>query len=385
MKSERRIGQRDRGGKLADGSELFPSTDPGHVSVYHAQELLEKMGSVGASDLILTAGAPPQFRIHGQLKAMHSVSLRPADTAQLAQEVLNPQQSSRLRQQRSVDFSLGAEGVGRFRFNVYYQRGSVTLAIRRIPFVIPDFATLGLPETVKAFASRPHGLVLITGPTGSGKSTTLASIVNFVSQRRSVHIVCIEDPIEYVHRHGKSIVDQREVREDTRSFAEALRSVFRQSPDIILIGEMRDLETIRLALVLAETGHLILGTLHTQDTTNAVNRIVSVFPPDEQQQIFAQLSMVLVGVVAQILLPAADGSKLVLACEVLRMNNAIRNLIRERKTQQIYSVIQTGKDEGMVTLNESLRDLCRAKVILPDLALERSPDPKELRFMLEQS
>lgn len=287
-----------------------------------------------------------------------------------------------LRRNKNLDLSKGFEGLCRFRFNIYYQRDSVAIAVRAIPFEIPRFETLGLPTIVRDFAMKPHGLVLITGPAGSGKSTTLAAMIEYINTHRRVHVVCIEDPIEYLHHHGKSVVDQREIGEDVHTFADALRSVFRQSPDVIMVGEMRDLETMQLALSLAETGHLILATLHTQDTTHAINRVVDIFPAAQQQQIYTQLSLVLVGVVSQQLLPTLDGTRRVMACEVMNVNQAIRNLIREMQIQQIYSVVQTGRTDGMITMNDSLKALVDSRAIDRELALSRSPRPKELERQL---
>jgi len=296
----------------------------------------------------------------------------------MALHVLGEERMAQLAAQRSLDISKGVEGLSRFRFNFFYQRDAIAAAIRAIPFAIPPFEELGLPPIVREFAMRPHGLVLITGPAGMGKSTTLAAMLDHINQHRRVHVVCIEDPIEYLHHHKQSVIEQREIGTDALSFTDALRSVFRQSPDVIMVGEMRDLETMQLALSLAETGHLILATLHTQDTTHAVNRIVDVFPPAQQQQVYTQLSMVLVGVVSQLLIFTRDGSRRVPACEVLNVNHAIRNLIREQQVQQIYSVIQTGKSEGMTTMNDSLRELCTCGLIDATVALSRSPRPKEL-------
>ncbi len=287
-----------------------------------------------------------------------------------------------LQARKSADFSKGYEGLCRFRFNFFYQRDSIAVAIRAIPFSIPPFNELGLPEIVKDFALRPNGLVLITGPAGSGKSTTLATMLDYINRTRRVHVVCIEDPIEYLHQHNQSVINQREIGEDAHSFSDALRSVFRQSPDVIMVGEMRDLETMQLVLSLAETGHLILATLHTQDTTHAINRIVDVFPPAQQQQIYTQLAMVLVGVVSQQLLITSDGQRRALACEVMNVNNAIRNLIREVQIQQVYSVIQTGRADGMITMNDSLKELCDTGLIDISTAMSRSPRPKELARML---
>ena len=346
------------------------------------EELLGKVSSSGGSDLILTSGAPPKLKILG---VMHSVGDQPLgedETRTLGLSVLNEAQRAILEEKRSVDLSKGFPGLNRFRFNVFYQRGTIALVARLIPYRIPSFAELGLPPIVQQFALCPHGLVLVTGPAGSGKSTTLAAMIEYINRNRSLHVVCLEDPIEYLHAHGKCLIEQREIYDDAPSFAVALQAVFRQSPDVIMVGEMRDLETMQLALTLAETGHLIFGTLHTQDTTHAINRIVDIFPPAHQQQVYTQLSMVLSGIVSQALLLTTDQSRRVLACEVLHVNNAIGNLIRERQLQQIYSVIQTGKSEGMMTMNESLRRLVAEGKIDQDVALERSPRPRELARML---
>jgi twitching motility protein PilT len=338
-----------------------------------------------ASDLLLSCGTAPQFRIAGFLEPVGSDPLKPADTLAYARELLTDAQFEALERTRTCDTSSYVSDISRFRVNVFYQRGSIALALRIIPFEIPPFESLGAPQIAKDFATRPHGLVLMTGPAGSGKSTTLAAMLNHVNATRNVHIVTIEDPIEYVHTHNRSVVDQREVRSDAHSFKEALRSVFRQSPDVIMVGEMRDLETISLAITLAETGHLILGTLHTQDTTHAISRMIDVFPTDQQQQIYTQLSMALQGVIAQLLVPKADGSGRVLCCEVLNVDSAIRNLIREAQVQQIYSVIQTGRAKGMVTMNDSLAELYFGGVIEKEAALEKSPRPAELLKIFSQN
>jgi len=338
-----------------------------------------------ASDLLITVGAVPQLRIHGILgpAAVGHPVMDGAVIERIAYHVLGDQRMGILQARKSVDFSKGYEGLSRFRFNFYYQRDSIAIAIRVIPFKIPPFEELGLPEVVKDFALRPHGLVLITGAAGSGKSTTQAAMLDYINENRRLHMVCLEDPIEYLHRHKLSVIDQREIGEDAHSFAEALHSVFRQSPDVIMVGEMRDLETIQLVLSLAETGHLIMGTLHTQDTTHAINRIVDVFPPAQQQQIYTQLSMVLVGIVSQQLLITRDATRRVMACEIMNVNQAIRNMIREMQVQQLYSAVQTGKSEGMMTMNDSLRDLYLKGVIDMGTAMSRSPRPKELARMVE--
>lgn len=350
--------------------------------VWTMDELFREMVRRKASDLILTVGAPPQFRVNCTLVSMPCEPLDAHATRRLAFSLLNEVQIQELERQQSCDFSTGVEALSRFRIHIYRQRDSYALAARFIPLEIPDFETLGIPPIAREFVTRPHGLLLVTGPAGSGKSTTLACLIDLINHTRHAHIVCIEDPIEYMHRHQRSVVDQREVHRDTPSFEEALRAVFRESPDVIMVGELRDLETIRLALTLAETGHLILATLHTQDTTHAVHRIVDVFPPDQQQQINTQLSLVLLGVLSQQLLPSADNRRLVLASEILNVNGAIRNLIRERQIQQIYSVIQTSQNEGMTTMTDSLFHLCESGRITPEVAIRRSPRPKELAKML---
>lgn len=341
-------------------------------------DLVAWMKERNASDLLLTSGSAPQFRINGFFEPVGTDVLTPDDTLRMAKSILSDSQFATLQEMRSCDTANYVENVARFRANVYYQRGSVAIAIRLVPFEIPAFGDLGLPDIALDFAMRPHGLVLLTGPAGSGKSTTLAAMIDHINKTRNLHVVTIEDPIEYVHSHHRSVVDQREVGSDALSFAEALRSVFRQSPDVIMVGEMRDLETISLALTLAETGHLILGTLHTQDSTHAVNRIIDVFPTNQQQQIYTQLSMALQGVLAQLLLPKEDDSGRVLACEVLNVDSAVRNLIREKQVQQIYSVIQAGRSKGMVTMNDSLAELYYGGVISKDVALDRSARPAEL-------
>lgn len=347
------------------------------------QEILAQMSEAGASDLILTTEAPPQLRVLGSLRPLGERLLTPEDTERLVISLMNEDQARLFRQQRTLDFSHGFPGLGRFRFNAYYQRDAMGLVARLIPSKIPSFTELGLPEVIKDFALRPHGLVLITGPAGSGKSTTMAAMIDYMNTHRHWHVVCIEDPIEYVHANRNSVVDQREIGEDARSFSEALRSVFRQSPDVIMIGEMRDLETMQLALTLAETGHLILATLHTQDTVHSIHRIVDTFPPAHQQQIYTQLSMVLSGVICQSLIVSADKKRRVLAYEVMNVNAAIRNQIREMQVQQIYAVLQTSRAEHMITMNDSLRSLCAAGALDPAVAMTRSPRPKELARMLE--
>lgn len=336
-----------------------------------------------ASDLLLTVNAPPQLRINGLLQPLDLEPLSSKDIEQIMWEILNERQKLVLESYKTLDFSVDFPGISKFRINAYYQRGHLALAARIIPDRIPSPEELGLPKVVEEFADRCSGLFLVTGPAGSGKSTTLASMIDRINNNRRAHIITIEDPIEYEHHHLLSVVDQREIGSDAESFKSALRSIFRQSPDVIMVGELRDLETIHLALTLAETGHLILGTLHTQDTTHAISRIVDVFPSDQQQQIYFQLSQVLIGVMAQQLMLTQDHSKRVLACEVMRVNSGIRNLIREMKVEQIYSMVQAGRKEGMMTMNESLHELLELDLIHVQSALNRTVKPKELLRLIE--
>lgn len=297
--------------------------------------------------------------------------------------MLSERQQILLETYKSVDFSREFEGSAKFRFNVYYQRGSLAVAGRIIPDEIPTFTELGLPGILKEFADRPSGLFLVTGPAGSGKSTTLAVMMHYINSCKRLHLITLEDPIEYEHHHIKGLVDQREIGTDVDSFSEALKAVTRQSPDVIMVGELRDLESIALALTIAETGHLVLATLHTRDAVHAISRIVDVFPSGQQEQIYVQLSQVLIGVAAQQLILSQDESKLVLACEIMRVNSGIQNLIREKKVEQIYSMIQAGRGEGMVTMNESLRELVSLDLIDPDTALAKTTRPKELVQLMD--
>ncbi len=350
---------------------------------HELRKLLQLMYDLQASDLLLTVGSPPKLRVNGVLESVDTDILDPHHTRHLAYSVLDGSEVERLEAQRHLDFSREVEDLARFRFNIFYQKDAISVVARLIPFIIPGFDELGVPDVVRDFAMRPHGLVLVTGPAGSGKSTTQAAMIDYINRTKGVHIICLEDPIEYLHQHRLGLVAQREIGTDARNFTEALRCVFRQTPDVIMIGEMRDLETMELALTLSETGHLILGTLHTQDTTHSITRVVDMFPANQQEQVYAQLSMVLQGVISQQLLPSQDGARRVLACEVLNVNHAVRNLIREGEVQQVYSVIQTGRNEGMMTMNESLLHLCSLSMISQEVALRRSPRPKELMKMLE--
>ncbi|HMP75840.1 MAG TPA: PilT/PilU family type 4a pilus ATPase [Kiritimatiellia bacterium] len=347
------------------------------------ENILAEMDRLGASDVIVTAGTPPQLRVLGSLQPMGDAPLTAADTERICLSMLTPEQATELRTNRSLDLSRSFPNLPRFRFNLFHQRDAMGLVARLIASRIPSFDELGLPPVIRDMALRPHGLILVTGPAGSGKSTTLAAMIDYVNERRGSHIVCIEDPIEFLHHHKRSVVEQREVGQDAHSFSGALRDVFRQSPDIIMIGEMRDLETMQLALTLAETGHLILATLHTQDTVHAINRMVDVFPPAQQQQVYTQLSMVLSAVITQALLVSSDGRRRLLAYEVMNVTPAIRNLIREMQLQQIHAVIQTGRADHMITMNDTLKQLVQDGHITSDVAMARSPRPKELARMLE--
>ncbi|GBD39273.1 Twitching mobility protein [bacterium HR37] len=349
------------------------------VSIY---DLLKLTVEKDASDLHITAGSPPVLRIDGKLVPVDYPPLTPAETKELCYSVLTDMQRKVFEENLELDFSFGIKDLGRFRGNIYRQRGSIAGAFRLIPHKIRTLQELGLPPVVSQLVRKPRGLILVTGPTGSGKTTTLAAMIQQINEERHEHIVTIEDPIEYVFKHKNCIVNQREVGSDTKSFANALRSVLREDPDVILIGEMRDLETIKIALVLAETGHLTLATLHTNTAIQTINRIIDVFPPHEQSQVRAQLSFVLEGIICQTLIPRIGGGR-VLAVEVLVPNPAIRNLIREDKIHQIYSQQQLGQEKWqMQTLNQSLADLYLKKLITYEDAISKSQEPEELKRML---
>ena len=346
-------------------------------------ELLQILVERDASDLHITTGTHPQIRVAGRLVPLTEFEiLTPPETQRLAYSVLNDAQKQRFEEQHELDLSFGIPDLARFRCNVYRQRGAVGAAIRVIPYQIRPFEELGLPKVVQELAERPKGLVLVTGPTGSGKSTTLAAMIDKINAERNEHIVTIEDPIEFLHSHKKCLVNQREIRADTNSFQDALRVIFRQDPDVVLIGEMRDLETIAAAITIAETGHLTFGTLHTNSCAQTINRIIDVFPTGQQSQVRTQLSLVLEGVLSQTLVPKIGGGR-VMAVEIMVATPAIRNLIREEKVHQIYSALQAGSKYGMQTMNQSLADLIRRRAITWEDGLKRSTLPDELEQLLQ--
>jgi twitching motility protein PilT len=347
-------------------------------------ELLKKMTEMGGSDLHLATGAPPHVRVDGRLRPLREFPpLTPEDTRRLAYSVLTADQKQHLEDQLELDFSFGIGGLARFRGNCFNQRGTVGAVFRGIPFRVRSFDDLGLPAVLKTFCRKARGLILVTGATGSGKSTSLAAMIDQINCERQAHILTIEDPIEFLHDHRNCLVNQREVHSDTRSFAVALRAALRQDPDVVLLGELRDLETMEAALSIAETGHLTLGTLHTRSAASTVHRVIDVFPVHQQSQIRAQLALVLEGIVCQALLPRATGSGRALAMEVMVPNAAIRNLIREDKVHQLESAMQMGREKfGMQTFNQSLAALVLSGQIERRPALETSTNPDELRQML---
>jgi twitching motility protein PilT len=334
------------------------------------EQILRSAFQLNASDIHLTVGVPPIFRINGELKSYGKDKLTGNDTKEMAQEIMPKDLWDSFKEIGEQDFSFGIPGVSRFRVNCYHQRGNISIAIRTVPTQLPTLEDLKLPDVIKTITKKPQGLVLVTGPTGSGKSTTLAAMISHMNQNTSKHIITLEDPIEYLHEHSKSIIDQREVGSDTHSFANGLRAALRQDPDVILVGEMRDLDTISIAITAAETGHLVFGTLHTQSAPSTVDRIIDVFPPSQQEQIRVQLASVLVGIVSQRLFPTADGTGRRAATEVLINNPAIANLIRNEKVHQIVNVMQTSKSFGMHTLQMDIQRLLNTGVITRQDAME---------------
>ena len=348
-------------------------------------ELLRRMAECEASDLHLTAGSEPVIRVRGQLERLDGTEkLTPDLVRDLVYRMLSTEQQKLLETRRSVDLSYSLPTVARFRVNVFFQRATLGAAFRMIPTQIKSLDELGLPPHLSTLAEQPRGLVLVTGPTGSGKSTTLATLIDQINRTRHEHILTIEDPIEFLHWHRSCIVNQREVGPDTPSFADALRSALRQDPDVVLVGEMRDLETIATALTAAETGHLVFATLHTQSAPQTIDRIIDVFPAEQQDQVRMQLAGTLQGIVTQNLVPTADGRGRIAALEILIPDDAVRNLIRQGKIEQIYSVIQTGTARGMQTMEQALADLVLRKVITRELAINRSSRPDQLESLLER-
>ena len=348
-------------------------------------DLLKKMLELGGSDLHISTNSPPQVRVHGHLQPLDLPMLTPSETKQLAYSVLTDAQKHRFEEHLELDFSFGLKGLARFRGNLFNQRGATGAVFRVIPFEIRSFQQLNLPPVVSKLCDKPRGLILVTGPTGSGKSTTLAAMIDKINTERHDHIITIEDPIEFVHQNKNCLVNQREVHSDTKSFSDALRAALREDPDVVLIGEMRDLETIESALRIAETGHLTFGTLHTNSAASTINRVIDVFPSHQQSQIRAQLSLVLEGVLCQSLLAKIGGQGRACAMEILVPNAAVRNLIREDKIHQIYSAMQSGQDKyGMQTFNQSLASLYFSKQISLETALIRSSMPDELQDMINR-
>jgi twitching motility protein PilT len=345
--------------------------------------VLTRMTEMKASDVHLTAGFQPAVRVRGRIVGLEDFPILAAqDTREIVYSVLNDSQRKRFENERQLDFAYAVPGVGRYRVNCFFQRGSISAAFRHIPHEIHSLETLGLPKVLQSFCRKPRGFVLVTGPTGSGKSTTLASMVDLINAEREEHILTIEDPIEFLHRHKKCIVNQREIGPDATDFSQALKAALREDPDVILVGEMRDLETISTALTAAETGHLVFATLHTQSTAQTVDRIIDVFPPHQQQQVRMQLSIALQGIVTQQLVPTSDGTGRAVASEVLVPTPAIRNLIREGKTHQIYQALQTSGSVGMQTMDSNLAQLVRQGLINRSMANQRASVPEELGRLL---
>ena len=341
-------------------------------------ELFLLMHERGASDLHLTVGSPPMVRLHGEMEALEYEKLRPDTVQQVVYSILTDEQKEKFERDNELDLSFGVEGVGRVRMNVFKQRGAVASVMRQIPTKIKPIEELDLPKAVGEICKVPKGLVLVCGPTGSGKSTTLAAMIDWINSNTQSHIITIEDPIEFVHNHKKSLINQREIGADTKSFATALKYVLRQDPDVILVGEMRDIETIGAALTIAETGHLVFATLHTPDAVQAINRIIDVFSPEQQAQVRTQLSFVIQAVMCQQLLPKAEGGGRCIAVEVMIATPAVRNLIRDEKVHQIYSALQTGQDVGMQTMNSSMAALYRKGKVTYQTIMDRTTDQRDL-------
>ena len=356
------------------------------TATFSVDDLLEHMVALGASDLHVTTGSEPVIRLNGRLQRVEEFPrLTPDDTQRLLYRILSTEQQKHLEIKRQIDVSYSIPGLARFRVNVYFQRESLGAAFRMIPTELKTLDDLGLPPQLHELATKPRGLVLVTGPTGSGKSTTLAAVIDEINRTRSDHVMTIEDPIEFLHRHKRCLVNQREIGPDATSFAEALRGALRQDPDVILLGEMRDLETIATALTAAETGHLVFATLHTQDAPSTVDRLIDVFPASQQEQVRVQIASTIQGIVTQTLLPTLDGRGRVAACEILLPDDAVRNLIRQAKVEQIYSVMQTGTSKGMQTLEQALVELVSRGVVSQDVAVSRSSRPDQLLGLLQRA
>src|SRR5258708_6967540 len=363
-----------------------PSGPPAPAQGVNLRSLLEEMVSRNASDLHVVAGERPKLRVDGDItNSSVEQMMTPKDTLQIAYSVLTEQQKKRFEMDDELDFSFGIQGLARFRGNCFKQRGCVSMVMRQIPISIKTFGDLNLPPVIARMAEKPRGLVLVTGPTGSGKSTTLAAMIDKINRERKGHIITVEDPIEFIHRHQGCIINQREVGTDTKSFANALKYALRQDPDVILVGEMRDLDTIQAALTISETGHLAFATLHTNSSAEAINRIIDVFPSHQQSQVRAQLAFVLEGIVTQTLLPKAKGRGRAMAAEILVVTPAVRALIRDDKIHQIYSTMQSGKKFGMQTMNNALYNLYMSREVKLDECLRSSHDPNEFLRMIGQN
>lgn len=352
------------------------------MAIISVEEVLTKAKQAGASDVHITVGVPPKMRVNGNLITMDYPKMLPADTLQAVMDIMTEQQREKFEEKGEYDMSFSIRNVGRYRVNAYKQRGSVAIALRLVDTEIPSPESLGVPESVIDLSQRKRGLVLVTGPTGSGKSTTLAAIIDKINNTRDAHIITLEDPIEYLHSHKYSMVNQREIGLDTLSYANALRAALREDPDVILVGEMRDFDTISVAITAAETGHLVLSTLHTIGAASTVDRVIDVFPPHQQQQIRVQLSNVLEAVISQQLIPTADGRGRVAAFEVMHANHAVRNLIREGKSHQLVSVMQTNRKLGMITMDEAIQQLYMEGRISRDMAVQFATDPDGMDMKL---